>query len=79
MDFRHSQSSFFLSLNITKSYKIVESKNSHIKNYKTLKISNGAILKNQEMLKLVPDHYNTKKMSKDVVKKLQFVIINVLD
>ena len=42
--------------------------------YKSLKISIGAIMKNPEMLKLVPDHLKTKKMCNYVVKKLPFVI-----
>ena len=42
--------------------------------FKSLKISNGAIIKNPEMLRFVPDHLNTKKMRKHTVKKLSFVI-----
>ena len=37
-------------------------------NYKSSKISIGAIVKNPEMLKFVPDHLKTKTMFKHVVK-----------
>ena len=57
---------------------MVESDNSP-DNYKPLKISIGAIIKNSEMLKFVSDHRKTKKMCKNAVKKLPFVIINVPD
>ena len=43
--------------------------------YKTLKISKGTIIKNNELIKFVPDHFKTKKMCKNIVKKLTFVII----
>ena len=43
-------------------------------NYKSSKISIGAIIKNPEMLQFVPDHLNIKKMWKNRVKKLLFVI-----
>ena len=45
--------------------------------YKSSKISIGAIMKNPEMLRLVPDHLQTKKMWKLAVKKLPFVITYV--
>ena len=51
-------------------YKMIESENSP-DNFKILKISIGAIMKNPEMLKLVPDHYNTKKILR--LKKLLFL------
>ena len=43
-------------------------------NYKSSKISRGAIMKSPKMLRLVPDHLKTKKMGKHTVKKLSFVI-----
>ena len=48
-------------------------------NYKNLKISIGVIIKNQEMLKLVPDHLKTKSMCKNPARKLPFVITYVPD
>ena len=33
-------------------------------NYKSLKIITGAITKNPEMLRFIPDHLKTKKMCK---------------
>ena len=47
-------------------------------NYKPT-ISNAAIIKIPEMLRLVPDHLKTKKMCKDAVKKLPFIIGHVTD
>ena len=44
-----------------------------------LKISIGAIIKNLETLRFVPDHVKTKKMCKHAVKKLLFVIRYVSD
>ena len=39
--------------------------------YKSLNISSGTVMKNSEMLKLVPNHLKTKKkMCKHAVKKL---------
>ena len=43
-------------------------------NSNNLKISTGAVIKNPEMLKFVPDHLKTKKMCKDTVKKLHFLM-----
>ena len=43
-------------------------------NIKALKITIGAIIQNPEMLWFVPDHFKTKKMSKNAVKKLRFVL-----
>ena len=48
-------------------------------NYKSSKISIGAIIKNPEMLKFVPDHLKTKTTCKHTVRKLPFVIRYVLD
>ena len=48
-------------------------------NYKTLKISIRAIIKNPEMLKLIPDYLKTKTMCKNKVTKLSFAIIYVPD
>ena len=39
------------------------------KNYKTVKISIGTIIKNPEMLKLVSDHLKTKKMRRNAIRK----------
>ena len=47
-------------------------------NYKPT-ISNAAIIKIPEMLRLIPDHLKTKKMCKDAVKKLPFIIGYVTD
>ena len=41
---------------------------------KTLKISIGAIMKDLEMIRLVSDHLKTKRMCKQIVKKLLFLI-----
>ena len=47
---------------------------------KTLKISVGkGIVKDPEMLRLVPDHLKTVKMGKDAIEKLPFVIKHVPD
>ena len=48
-------------------------------NNNPLKISIGAIIKNLETLRFVPDHVKTKKMCKHAVKKLLFVIRYVSD
>ena len=48
-------------------------------NHKSSKISIGAIIKNTEMLKFVPDYLKTKKMCKHAVKKLLFVIRHIPD
>ena len=42
--------------------------------YKSLKLSIGAVVKNPEMLKFIPDHLETEKMCKYTVKKLPFLI-----
>ena len=41
-------------------------------NCKSSKTSIGSIITNPKMLKFVPDHFKTKKMSKHAVKKLPF-------
>ena len=48
---------------------MVESENSS-DNCKTYKISIGEIIRNPKMLQIVPDHLKTKKISRNVVKKL---------
>ena len=53
---------------------MIESENSPDK-YKTWKISIRQIIKNPEMVKFVPDHFKTKKVCKNVIKKLSFVIM----
>ena len=42
--------------------------------YKSPKISIGAIMKNPKMLKFVPDYLKTKPICKHAVKKLSFVL-----
>ena len=46
---------------------------------KTLKKGTGAIIKDPEMLRLIPDYLKTKKMYKHAVKKLPFIIKYVLN
>ena len=46
---------------------------------KILKISIGAIIKDPEILRLVPDHLKTKKMCKHTFKKLPFLITFLMD
>ena len=41
---------------------------------KTLKISIGAIIKDPEMLEIIPGHLSTKKMCKNAVKKSLFIL-----
>ena len=43
-------------------------------NYKLLKISASAIIKNPKTLRFFPDHLRINKMCKNAVKTLQFVI-----
>ena len=44
-------------------------------NYKIFnKINLGAIIKNPKMVRFVPDHLKNKKMYKNAVKKLLFLI-----
>ena len=47
--------------------------------YKSLNISIGTVIKNPEMLKLVPDHLKTIKMCKHAVKKLPYLLRHVPD
>ena len=42
--------------------------------YKSLSINIGTVMKNPEMLTFVPDHPNTEKMCKNVVKKLPYLL-----
>ena len=48
-------------------------------NYRSLQISIGAITKNSEMLRLVPDYLKTKIMWENTIKKLSFLIRYVPD
>ena len=43
-------------------------------NYNSSKISIGAVIKNPEILKFVPDYLKTKQLCNCAVKKLPFVI-----
>ena len=45
---------------------MVDSKHSS-DNYKTSKVSIGAIIKDPEMLRFVPDHFKNKKICKNAV------------
>ena len=47
--------------------------------YRLSEISIGAIAKNAEMLKFIPDHLKTKKVCKHAIKNLPFLIRYVLD
>ena len=42
--------------------------------YKFLNTNIGTATKNSEMLKFVPDHLKTKKLCKDAVKKLPYLL-----
>ena len=42
--------------------------------YKSPKISIGAIIKNPEVQRLVPDHLKNEKLCKHAVKKLSFIV-----
>ena len=46
---------------------------------KILKTSIGAIIKEPEMFRLIPDYLKVKNMFRQAVKKLQFVINYVRD
>ena len=48
-------------------------------NYKSSNISIEAIMKNPEMLRLVPNRFKTKIMCKHAVEKLPFVIRYITD
>ena len=41
---------------------------------KSLNISTVTVMKNPEMLKFIPDHHKTKKMSKHAVKILPYLL-----
>ena len=45
--------------------------------YKSANISIGIVMRNLEMLKLVPEYLKTKKMCKNAVKKLDTFMINI--
>ena len=47
--------------------------------YKSLNISTGTGMKNPEMLKLVPDHFKMKEISKRAVKTLSYILGYVPD
>ena len=61
---------------VRKAYKMHDSK---INNCKTLKINIAAIIKDPEMLRFVPDHLKTKRISKNAVKNMLFTIKYVPD
>ena len=42
---------------------------------KSLNINIGTVIKNQEILKFVPDHFKNKKMCKYAVKKLPYLLL----
>ena len=44
---------------------------------KSLSINIGAVMKNPEMLKLIPDHLKTKQMCNYTVKKLPNILRSV--
>ena len=48
-------------------------------NYKVLKASMEALIKNPEMKRFVSDYLKTKKMCKNAVKKLPFVMRYIPD
>ena len=47
--------------------------------YKSLNISIGIVMKNLEMLKFIPDHPKTKKLCKNAVEKLPYLLRFVCD
>ena len=47
--------------------------------YKSVKISIGTIMKNPEISKFYPDHFKTKKMCINAVKKLPHLLRYVPD
>ena len=47
--------------------------------YKSLNIAIGTLMQNPEMLKFVPDHLKTKKLSNHAVKKLPYLLRHVPD
>ena len=42
--------------------------------YKSVKISIGTVMKNPEMLEIVPDHLKSRKMCKHAVKKSPYLL-----
>ena len=57
---------------------MVDSENSS-DNYKTLKISIEAIIKNPEMLNFIPSFFKIKNMCKSAVKTLLLIIMYIPD
>ena len=47
--------------------------------YKSTKVSIETVMKNPELIKFVPDHFQTKKLCKHPVKKLPFQLRYVND
>ena len=47
--------------------------------YKSLNIAIGTLMQNPEMLKFVPDHLKTNKLSNRAVKKLPYLLRHVPD
>ena len=47
--------------------------------YNSLNINIGAVMKNQEMLKFVPDYLKTKNFCKNAVEKLSYLLRYVSD
>ena len=47
--------------------------------FKSLNISIGTVMKDSEMLKLVPNNFKTKKMCNHAVKKLPYLLRYVVD
>ena len=45
--------------------------------YKSVNISIGAVMKNPETLKFIPDHLETKNMWRHAVKKLSYLLSHV--
>ena len=42
--------------------------------YQSLKIDTGTVMKNLEIIKFIHDHLKTKKMRKNAVKKLHYLL-----
>ena len=68
-------SQFFFLLFLFSIYKMVDGMDT----YKTLNINIGTVMKISEMLKLIPDHLETKQMYNYAVKKLPYQISSVRD
>ena len=58
---------------------MVDSMDDSMDIYKSLNINIGTAVKNPEILKFLPDHLKTKKMCKDAVKKLRYLLRYVPD